>query len=216
MDTILTLEAVTKQFGQRTVLQGVDLAVPSGSATAIVGKSGSGKSTLLNIIGLLDSPTSGIVKLAGKPLPPINSRAAMLLRRHSINYLFQSFALLPSETVRNNILLGMRYATGPKKQQEAQIAEMLERLELSHLIDQRVMTLSGGEQQRVALARCLLKPGELILADEPTGALDAKLAAKSLTEMLQMQHEFGKTLVIVTHDPTVAAACDAVLTLPSD
>lgn len=216
MNSFVEVLNVSKRFGSREVLRNVSFKIPSGGSLAIIGKSGSGKSTLLNIIGLLESADSGTVTLAGNPAPGVKSRQAMLLRRNTINYLFQSFALIPSQTVMQNILLGMEYVKAPIEQKKKDIRETLERLSIGHLAEQKVATLSGGEQQRVALARCLLKPGDLILADEPTGSLDKELAMKSMSEMLQLHREYGKTLIIVTHDPDVARLCDYIFDLSQE
>ncbi len=213
MTALLTIENLAKTYGSRTILDGIDLRVAPGESVAIVGPSGSGKSTLLNIIGLLDSPTSGTVRLQGSVLPKINSRAATALRRDRINYLFQSFALISSSSALDNILIGLHSVKLRKTAKEQQIMELLSRLGLHDIAGDNVMTLSGGERQRVALARCLLKPGELILADEPTGALDDALADIAVTEMLALQKDYGKTLLIVTHDRRVAARCDRTFDL---
>ncbi|RRD35156.1 ATP-binding cassette domain-containing protein [Leucobacter sp. OH2974_COT-288] len=206
---ILQLAGVTKKFGNRLILDSLNLAVPTGSSLAITGRSGSGKSTLLNIIGLLETHDAGSITLDGKTLPKPGSKQAMLLRRNTISYLFQSFALLPDKTVQENLLLGMQYSPESKKQKLEKICEMLDKLAIGHLKEQRVKTLSGGEQQRIALARCILKPGKLILADEPTGALDGSTAQAAMAELLTLQQEHQKTLIIVTHSPEVAAMCDS-------
>ena len=130
-----------------------------------------------------------------------------------ISYLFQSYALIPSLTAVENILLGMKYKEGSKTEKRKQAEELAGRLNLGQVMNDKVYTLSGGEQQRVALARCILKPGSLILADEPTGALDPKLADAVLGEILQLQHEYSKSLIVVTHDPKIAAFCDQQLAL---
>ncbi|RLP75710.1 ABC transporter ATP-binding protein [Mycetocola tolaasinivorans] len=210
MNTLLTLDAVTKTFGSRTILDRVSLDVVDGESLAIVGPSGSGKSTLLNVIGLLDGPTSGEIRFSGTPLPRINSAAATLLRRDHINYLFQSFALISSATALENILIGMHAMRERRAAKIDRAMGLLERLGLLAVAQDRVVTLSGGERQRVALARCLLKPGELILADEPTGALDSAMAEIAITEMLTLHRDFGKTLLVVTHDARVARRCDRV------
>ncbi|WP_187976775.1 ABC transporter ATP-binding protein [Mycetocola sp. JXN-3] len=210
MNALLTLDAVTKTYGSRTILDRINLEVFSGESVAIVGPSGSGKSTLLNVIGLLDDPSSGAILFNGKPLPRINGSAATALRRDHINYLFQSFALINSSTAVENVLLGMHGVRARRSRKLAQAMELLDRLGLHEVAEDRVMTLSGGERQRVALARCLLKPGELILADEPTGALDAAMADRAITEMLDLQRDYNKTLLVVTHDQGVARRCDRI------
>lgn len=213
MNALLAIDGLTKTYGSRTVLAQISLEVSPGESVAIVGPSGSGKSTLLNIVGLLDRPTSGTVHLRDKRLPHINSRAATALRRDHVNYLFQSFALINSATALENILIGLHSVKQRRATKEKQIVELLARLGLHDVVHDKVVTLSGGERQRVALARCLLKPGELILADEPTGALDDALAETAITEMLALQREYEKSLLLVTHDHRVADRCDRIFDL---
>lgn len=213
MTPILQIQHLTKTFGTRTILAGLSAVVEAGTSLAVTGPSGCGKSTLLNIIGMLEPPTSGTVLLQGRPLPPVNSGAATRLRRTAVNYLFQSFALIPDRSVTDNALLALHHVRASKQDKQAQVLDVLARLSLSHVREDRVSTLSGGEQQRLALARCILKPGDLILADEPTGALDRHLADAVAAEMFSLQRDYGKTLLVVTHDPTLAARCDAALEL---
>lgn len=136
-----------------------------------------------------------------------------MLRRGKINYLFQSYALINDMSALDNVTLGMRFTRDSKQVRQRKAKAMLSRLGLGHVAGDKIMTLSGGEQQRVALARCILKPGDLILADEPTGALDRDLAQHVFDEMLRLQHEYGKTLIIVTHDLGIAAQCDNTIEL---
>lgn len=213
MDAILQVKDLSKTFGTRKVLQGLNFSVARGSSLAITGPSGCGKSTLLNIIGLLESPSSGSVLLEGKQLPKINSLKATRLRREKINYLFQSYALVTDKTAMQNAMLGLHYTKLSKVQKREQILEMFEKLDLGVVANEKVSTLSGGEQQRLAAARCMLKPGELILADEPTGALDHALAMRVFDQILTLQREHKKTLMIVTHDLELASRCDEVLEL---
>jgi len=210
MSPLLSVRNLVKTYGSRTVIDDVSVDISAGESVAIMGPSGSGKSTLLNILGLLDHPTSGTVLLDGTVLPGVNSAAATRTRRDHINYLFQSFALIPSATAIENVRLGLHHVKGSRAKDQ-QIIELFSRLRVQNVAGHKVMTLSGGEQQRVALARCLLKPGELILADEPTGSLDQVLADVALTEMLALQRDFGKTLLVVTHDPRVAKRCDRLI-----
>ncbi|MCH9276730.1 ABC transporter ATP-binding protein [Bifidobacterium amazonense] len=213
MSTKLVADHLCKTYGSRTILHGLSFSVEEGTSMAITGPSGSGKSTLLNIIGLLDTPTGGTITLDGQPLPGIDSRNATMLRRSKINYLFQSYALINDMSALDNVTLGMRFTRDSNQVRQRKAKAMLDRLGLGHVTGDKIMTLSGGEQQRVALARCILKPGDLILADEPTGALDHDLAQHVFDEMLRLQHEYGKTLIIVTHDPGIAAQCDHAIEL---
>ena len=213
MNTKLAADHLCKTYGSRTILRDLSFSVEEGTSMAITGPSGSGKSTLLNIIGLLDTPTGGAITLDGQPLPGIDGRRAPMLRRGKINYLFQSYALINDMSALDNVTLGMRFTRDSKQVRQRKAKAMLSRLGLGHVAGDKIMTLSGGEQQRVALARCILKPGDLILADEPTGALDRDLAQHVFDEMLRLQHEYGKTLIIVTHDLGIAAQCDNTIEL---
>lgn len=162
---------VTKRFGARTIFQDISFSVEDGELIALIGPSGCGKSTLLNMIGTLESVDSGDIWIYGKKLPGINCRKATLLRRNTINYLFQSYALINDMTVYQNLLLSMQFLNIRQKEKDARIQHILQTVGLSRLENAMVNTLSGGEQQRVALARTILKPGKLILADEPTGSV---------------------------------------------
>lgn len=213
MSSILSISNLDKTFGTRKVLHEFSLELPTGSSLAITGASGCGKSTLLNIIGLLETPSGGSITIADIPYPRINSGKAAKIRRTLISYLFQSYALIQSQSALENVLLGMKYAPGKRQEKIRQAQNLLSRLGLSQVMNDKIFTLSGGEQQRVALARCILKPGNLILADEPTGALDSSLAGVVLQEILQLQHEYGKSLIIVTHDCKVAESCDRQIAL---
>lgn len=213
MNTKLAADHLCKTYGSRTILRDLSFSVEEGTSMAITGPSGSGKSTLLNIIGLLDTPTGGAITLDGQPLPGIDGHWATMLRRGKINYLFQSYALINDMSALDNVTLGMRFTRDSKQVRQRKAKAMLSRLGLGHVAGDKIMTLSGGEQQRVALARCILKPGDLILADEPTGALDRDLAQHVFDEMLRLQHEYGKTLIIVTHDLGIAAQCDNTIEL---
>lgn len=213
MSITVEVSNLTKNFGSRAVISDISFRVEAGTSLAIMGPSGCGKSTLLNIIGLLESATAGEVRLNGDVLPAVNSRAATRMRRSVINYLFQSFALISDKSAYDNAMLSLHFAQMSKSDKSSRITSIFNRLQLSSVSNDRVFTLSGGEQQRLALARCILKPGGLILADEPTGALDKGLADQVLHEMLALQHEHNKTLIVVTHDPSVASKCDSTLTL---
>lgn len=211
MKPLLSVRNLVKTFGARTIIDDMSMDVAAGESVAIMGPSGSGKSTLLNILGLLDQQTSGTISLGGTVLPGVNSAAATRMRRNHINYLFQSFALIPSATAIENVRLGLHHVKSSRATKDQKIIELFSRLTIDGVAGNKVVTLSGGEQQRVALARCLLKPGDLILADEPTGSLDEALAHIALTEMFALQRDFGKTLLVVTHDPSVAKRCDRLI-----
>lgn len=213
--SILQAENITKVYGKRTVVRDMSFAVPAQSITALTGPSGSGKSTILNMIGMLESIDGGRILFDGEPLPSINSRAATRLRREHINYLFQSFALISDISVRDNLLLAMKYVDASKKEKNARIEEALRSLGITILADVPVNTLSGGEAQRVALARCIVKPGELILADEPTGSLDEENALNVFRLLEQLRDKWGKTIIVVTHDTDLAKRSDHTIALNS-
>lgn len=213
MGAFLQVRAVSKSFDSHSVLRAVSFDVQSGQSVAIVGPSGCGKSTLLNILGLLESPDEGAILLRGQAYPDTNSREAMMMRRLQINYLFQSFALLDSRSVRDNLLLGLHYTRMPREQKLARIQESLASFGLADRLDDTVNQLSGGQKQRVAICRAMLKPGDLILADEPTGSLDARMASKVMDALLGSARHQNKTLVVVTHNLLMAQKCDRVLNL---
>ena len=210
---IVKLEQVTKKYGKRTILNHFSMTVNHGDFAALIGPSGSGKSTILNIIGLLEQFDSGSYLLNNTSAPGVNSRKATLARRNDINYLFQTFALVSNMTVRQNLKLALNFSRVPKNKTDKQIADILAEVGLQNRLDDTVATMSVGEKQRVALARAFLKPGELILADEPTGSLDPQLALHVLKLIQKLQHEHHKTIIMVTHDMKLAQAADYQIVL---
>ena len=213
MQSYIQIESLSKSYGKHRVLSNLDLSIGKGESVAITGPSGCGKTTLLNILGLLETYDSGSVRLSGRKYPGIGTRQAMLLRRNEINYLFQSFALIDSRTVRDNLMLALYYTKFSKGEKEEAIERVLERFSVSSKLDSNVNELSGGEKQRVAIGRAMLKPGSLILADEPTGSLDARMAETVMDSLISATREARKTLVVVTHDMSMAAKCDRVLSM---
>lgn len=211
MRPYIQIESLCKSFGQHGILLSLCLEIQKGDTVAITGPSGCGKTTLLNILGLLDTPDSGEIYLAGTRYPKINSTAAMLMRRNEINYLFQSFALIESRTVCDNLMLALHYTKLDTNEKLARIRETLARFSIDDKLSSTVSELSGGEKQRVAISRAMLKPGDLILADEPTGSLDARMAGIVMRSLVSATHDVGKTLVMVTHDMSMAAECDRTL-----
>ncbi|MGW5052654.1 ABC transporter ATP-binding protein [Actinokineospora sp. NPDC004072] len=209
MEFCCELRGVRKQYGPRRVLDGFDLRVAAGEFIALTGASGSGKSTVLNLIGLLDAPDAGEVHLFGGPAPGPHTRAANRLRRTHLGYLFQNFALIDSESVAHNLDIALTYAPDPTPKRQ-RIADALSRVGLPGAESRRVHSLSGGEQQRVAVARLLLKPCDLVLADEPTGSLDPE-NRDTVLALLHTLNRAGKTIVIATHDPVVADSCSRVI-----
>jgi macrolide transport system ATP-binding/permease protein len=191
-------------------LDGIELSIEEGSLVAIVGRSGSGKSTLANIIGLLLTPTEGTYRLQGREVGQLALNERARLRSQHIGFIFQKYHLLPRLTALQNVCLPLTYNRKQKlsrRQLLAKAEHHLDRVGLSHRANNRSVTLSGGEQQRVAIARALINDPDIILADEPTGALDSANGAM-VTEMLQtLSQRDGMTVLIVTHDAKVASHC---------
>ena len=210
---ILELKNVNKSYDGRKIIDNLTISIPENSLVAITGKSGSGKSTILNMIGLLESIDSGSIKINGNSIPNINSSKATMLRRNTINYLFQSYALISDITVLDNLMVAMEFLDLSKKEKNDKIDKVLKDLDIFILKNKKVNTLSGGEQQRVALARCILKPGNLILADEPTGSLDPKMAEIVVELIKYLRDKYNKTVIIVTHDISLANKADFIVDL---
>ena len=209
---MIQLENITKTIGKKVILENLSLKINQGDLVAIVGKSGSGKSTLLNLLGLIDGDYSGYYEIFGQKNVPVNSAKSQAIIREHISYLFQNFALIDNETVEYNLMLALKYVKLSKKDKVKKIEEILERVGLSSTLHQKVSELSGGEQQRIAVARAILKPSQLLLADEPTGSLDPENRDLVLNFLLDMNKE-GKTVIIVTHDAYVAQQCHRVIEL---
>ena len=209
---MIQLENITKTIGKKVILENLSLKINQGDLVAIVGKSGSGKSTLLNLLGLIDGDYSGHYEIFGQKNVLVNSAKSQAIIREHISYLFQNFALIDNETVEYNLMLALKYVKLSKKDKVKKIEEILERVGLSSTLHQKVSELSGGEQQRIAVARAILKPSQLLLADEPTGSLDPENRDLVLNFLLDMNKE-GKTVIIVTHDAYVAQQCHRVIEL---
>lgn len=199
--------------GGRThlVLDGVDATVAQGERVAILGPSGSGKSTLLNLICGIDLPDAGSVRLAGVELTSLSERERTLVRRHRVGFVFQFFNLLPTLTVRENLLLPVELKGAVGQGDEARARELLERVGLADRAGAFPDRLSGGEQQRVAVARALVHRPDLVLADEPTGNLDEDTGAMVADLLDELVRADGRTLVVVTHSRELAARMDRVL-----
>ncbi|MGN7469076.1 ABC transporter ATP-binding protein [Brevibacillus sp. SAFN-007a] len=212
MNTVCELVDVSKCYQDHQVLDRFHLKVHEGEMVAITGKSGSGKTTVLNIIGLLENPSSGTVKLFDKKSPRIGSAQANRLLRTRMAYLFQNYALIDDATVDDNLEIPLLYSGKTRAEKQKAKKEALEKVGLNLSLKQKTYGLSGGEQQRVAIARILLKPCDLILADEPTGSLDVDNRNEIVKLLKELNHQ-GKTIIMVTHDDYVAGECSRVITL---
>ena len=213
--TVVRARAVTKTFGtgraERTVLRGADLDVAAGELVAVVGRSGSGKSTLLHVLAGLDRPDSGTIEIAGGRVDGVRDAQLTALRARAIGFVFQFFHLVPELTGVENVLLPTRVRPSPDGSLR-RAHELLERLDLRDVARSLPHELSGGEQQRFAIARALVNAPSLLLADEPTGNLDAGAAAEVLALLRELADE-GRGVVVVTHDDAATTIADRVLHL---
>ena len=209
MMSLIRLDNVYKIYGegqenQVNALDGVTLEIEQGEFVAIIGTSGSGKSTMMNILGCLDVPTAGEYYLDGTPISGRSRRELELIRSRKIAFIFQGYNLIPSLNVWQNVALPMLYQKIPLAQRKARAMEALERVEIAAKADYRPGQLSGGQQQRVAIARAIAARSPILMADEPTGALDSKTGAQVLELMRELNRE-GTTVILITHDNGIAA-----------
>jgi putative ABC transport system ATP-binding protein len=213
---MITLKNVAKKYlmGDNVVmaLNGVDITIEEGEFVSIVGPSGSGKSTLMNIIGCLDVVSSGEYELNNIPIRDYHPDELADIRNQQIGFVFQQFNLLPNFTALENVMMPMTYAGLSKKQREQRASELLELVGLGDRLDHKPTELSGGQQQRVSIARALANDPAIILADEPTGALDSS-TGEDVIRQLSLLNQRGKTVVIITHDPDVASNTPRMITL---
>ncbi|PSB26903.1 macrolide ABC transporter ATP-binding protein [Stenomitos frigidus ULC18] len=211
---MIWMENITKTYRlgdiDVPVLKGIDLAIEEGEYVAIMGVSGSGKSTLMNIIGCLDRPSGGHYILEGRNLTTLNNDELAFIRNQRIGFVFQQFNLLPRSTALDNVMLPMVYASVSKPQRQKRAMEALTRVGLAERLSNRPNQLSGGQQQRVAIARALVNRPALVLADEPTGALDSKTSQEVMDLMTDLNRQ-GITIVIVTHEPDVAEQTNRII-----
>jgi putative ABC transport system ATP-binding protein len=213
---MIELRDVTRQFaGKRDVvaLDHVSLAIPRGEMIAIIGPSGSGKSTLLNLVGGLDRPTSGDVRIDGAALAGLGDDELTRVRRDKIGFIFQFFNLLPTLTCLENVGLPLHLRGWTRKKVDERARELLTLVHLGHRLTHLPEELSGGERQRVAIARALSVYPPILLADEPTGNLDTRTGQEILALIRDLHERLGSTVVIVTHDMTVARSCERTVSL---
>lgn len=203
------------RLGERTVhaLRGLDLALDESGFFAIMGQSGSGKSTLLHLLAAMDTPDEGSIEVAGVRVDQLSEREANAYRRQAIGIIFQQFNLIPTLTARENVELPGSLAGKDSRELHERSSALLERLGVGDRADHRPDALSGGEQQRVAIARALLFSPKVILADEPTGALDSQTGEKLWNLLREVAREQGATVLMVTHEPAAAAHCERVYVL---
>jgi putative ABC transport system ATP-binding protein len=205
-EPVLELDGVTKVYGEEPpvpALQGVSFSVQRGELVAIVGPSGSGKSTLLHVIGTLERPSSGVIRIGGVDAAGLSDRELSLLRAREIGFVFQQFFLAEHATVRENVADGLLYAGVPGEERYARADEALDRVGLSERASFKPTKLSGGERQRVAIARALVGHPAIVLADEPTGNLDSTNSA-SIMELIRELNTAGATILMITHDADLA------------
>ncbi|MBR5335539.1 MAG: ABC transporter ATP-binding protein [Bacteroidaceae bacterium] len=213
---MITLKNIKKIFKTDEVetwaLQNVSLEVKKGEFVAIMGPSGCGKSTLLNILGLLDNPTEGTYMLEGKEVSTMSEDSRTELRKGKLGFVFQSFNLIDELSVSENVELPLLYMNCPKKERRQKVAEVIERVAMTHRAQHFPAQLSGGQQQRVAIARAVISRPSIILADEPTGNLDSK-HGKEVMELLKELHREGTTIIMVTHSQRDANYADRIINL---
>lgn len=211
---LIEIKNLNKYFGsgdnKAHVLKNINLTIEQGDFVAIIGASGSGKSTLMNIIGCLDTANSGLCRIDGKETQQMNSDELSDLRQRKFGFIFQRYNLLPALTANENVALPAIYAGMSSRSRKTRANQLLDKLGLSDKIFNRPNQLSGGQQQRVSIARALMNGGEIILADEPTGALDSK-SGETVLQILQDLHKEGHTIIMVTHDPNIAATATRVI-----
>ena len=216
MGEIIRLTGVSKTYDtgkiQVQALKPLDLVIEQGEYVAIMGSSGSGKSTLMNILGCLDRPTSGQYLLDGQDVSDKSDNELSLIRNQKIGFVFQSFNLIPRTSALKNVELPMIYARVSSKQREARARELLEKVGLGERLDHMPNEISGGQKQRVAIARALANRPPIIFADEPTGNLDSASSVEIMEIFTRLNREEGTTVVLVTHEPDIAAFADRILT----
>ena len=213
---LIQVQDITRVFtvgGEEVrALRGVSFSISRGEWVAIIGQSGSGKSTLMNVLGCLDTPTSGRYMLNGKDVSRMSDDELAIVRNVEIGFIFQTFQLLPKETALANVELPLVYRGIPSKERRERARAALDKVQLSHRMHHRPNELSGGQRQRVAIARALVSEPSMLLADEPTGNLDSA-TGEEIVRLFEQLHKAGHTLVLVTHEPKLAARCPRAIRL---
>lgn len=216
MEPLIAMRQVTKTYGsgdtEYKALRGIDLSINRGECVAIMGPSGSGKSTLMNLLGFLDTPSTGMYTFDGKQTEQYGDEALTRIRNQQIGFVFQSFNVLPRITILENVERPMVYANIEKTERRKRAMDQLDKLGLADKAHRLSNQLSGGQIQRVAIARALVMNPSLILADEPTGNLDTAMAEQVMNELLEVNQN-GHTVILVTHDPDIAAYAKRVITI---
>ena len=215
--TVIDLKGIIKRFSigqpnELQILNGIDIKVNEGEFVAIVGESGSGKSTLMNIIGALDRPTEGTYMFNGQDISKLSDKKLSLIRNKEIGFVFQNFNLIPRTSALKNVELPMMYAGKGRKERTKRANELLETVGMADRSDHNPNELSGGQKQRVAIARAMANDPSLILADEPTGALDTK-TGRIVMDIFHELHKSGKTIVLITHSPELAKETERIITI---
>lgn len=217
LSSLIKLENIRKTYqlgnNQIPVLNGVDLELENGEMTAIVGVSGSGKSTLMNILGFLDQCTTGRYLFANQDVSNLTENELAKIRNTKIGFVFQSFFLLARSNALQNVMLPLFYRGTPREEAESLARNMLDKVGVAHLAHHRPNQLSGGQQQRVAIARALVSNPDVILADEPTGALDSNTGNEVMSLLTDLNEKDGRTIVIITHDKEISRRCKRILTI---
>lgn len=211
ISTMIKTSGITKSFGDLRVLKGIDLEIREKEVVAIVGASGAGKTTLLQIVGTLDKPDSGSIWYNGTDISRLRGKSLASFRNNNIGFVFQFHQLLPEFTALENVCIPAYIAGKPKQEAEARAAELLGFLNLTDRLEHKPSELSGGEQQRVAVARALVNNPSVILADEPSGNLDSENKNELHKLFFRLRDTFGQTIVIVTHDRELAGMSDRIL-----
>ena len=212
METVCNLKNVKKSFQDKIVFDDFSMEVKRGEFVCLAGPSGSGKSTILNLIGMFEQPDSGNIELFGEELPKMTSRKGKRIMRERIFYIFQNFALIDDKSIGYNLSIPLIYSSKSKEEKNKEMKRALESVGLNLQLNKKIYQLSGGEQQRVAIARAFLREFDIILADEPTGSLDAG-NKKLIMNILKKFNDDGKTIIMVSHDEDIINNCSKVVRL---